>query len=137
MDEAEFLWRHALRPEETGVAEVRGALRALTWHERRGLGDGDIRLMRLCCVQLFHVGDLRDVLTIWRARTASTATEKAIEIQLLCGAGLAATKEYLAARGDAEAAAALARLRWYEEAGDLQGFSVAARSARYHEYYRV
>jgi hypothetical protein len=72
---------------------VRTTLRAEA--ERRGQGDGDTALTKLCCVQLFNAGVLDDVLLIWQAKEASWDAHNAIDVQLLGGAGLKETKAYL------------------------------------------
>ena len=71
--------------------------------------------MTLCCVQLFCAGQVSDSLEVWRAKTASWDANISIDIQLLCGAGLGPTKQYLAAVKTDEAAAALNRLIGSEE----------------------
>ena len=39
--------------------------------ERQRQGDGDTKLMKLCCVQLFNAGLPADVLLIWQAKESS------------------------------------------------------------------
>jgi hypothetical protein len=56
-------------------------------------------------------------------------------VQLLCGAGLKETKDYLAAKESEEASAALAYLLSCEETGDFTDFSVERKSGWYAEYY--
>ena len=58
-----------------------------------------------------------------------------IDVQLLCGGGLAATKAYLSGRRTEESEAALARILDCERAGDFADFSPAAQSAWYAAYY--
>jgi hypothetical protein len=58
-----------------------------------------------------------------------------IDVQLLCGQGLAETKAYLANLRTSEAEAALQRLLECEEAGGFEGFSVEEYSAQYVDYY--
>ena len=92
--------------------------------------------MKLCCVQLFNAGPLDDVLRIWAAKQASFDAGCWIDVQLLCGAGLAETKAYLAADGSDAAAAALDCLLRCEQVGDFTDFTVENRSRWYHEYYQ-
>jgi hypothetical protein len=110
-------------------------LRDQTEAERRSQGDGDTTLMKLCCVQLFNAGVLDDVPLIWQAKEASWDAHNSIDVQLLCGAGLKETKDYLVAEQSEDASAALAYLLSCEEAGDFTDFSVERQSRWYAEYY--
>ena len=135
MDEDESLLRYGLHPAGANLDEVRGLLIAQTQLEKRAQGDGDTELMKLCCVQLFNASVLEDVLLIWQAKTASMDTDCSIDIQLLCGSGLAKTKAYLSSRRIPQAEAALQRLIRCEAAGDFEDFTTAGHSARYAAYY--
>ncbi|HET6353169.1 hypothetical protein [Streptomyces sp.] len=135
MDEDESLHRYGLRPTGVNLDEVRGLLTTETLLERRAQGDGDTELMKLCCVQLFNAAVLEDVLLIWQAKSASMDADCSIDIQLLCGSGLARTKTYLSSRRLPEAEAALQRLLRCEAAGDFEDFSAAGHSAWYAAYY--
>lgn len=115
---------------------VRGILAAQAGLERTAQGDGDTELMRLCCVQLFNVGALDDVREIWLAKESSFDAHSAIDVQLLCGAGLEPTKAYLAGDSAPWAADALAYLLRCEAAEDFADFDVEDRSAEYDRYYR-
>jgi hypothetical protein len=135
LDEDSWLHRHGLRPVASSLHGVRALLETRTRLERRSQGDGDTELMKLCCVQLFNVGTLDDVLLIWNAKTASFDADCSIDVQLLCGRGLAETKAYLSSRDPSGAQAALRRLLDSEDHGDFDDFSVAKRSAWYDTYY--
>lgn len=135
MDEDESLRRYGLRPSGAHLDEIRETLRIHAALERRAQGEGDTELMRLCCVQLFHAGDLDDVLTIWNAKRSSWDADSSIDVQLLCGAGLEETKAYLTTANPPEALAALDYLQLCEGAGDFEGFSVESRSRWYADYY--
>ncbi|MBA9002206.1 hypothetical protein [Thermomonospora cellulosilytica] len=135
MDADESLRRYGLRPSAADLVRIRSLLEAHASLERAGQGRGDTELMRLCCVQLFAAGVLDDVLTIWRAKQSSFDAACSIDVQLLCGAGLEATKAHLAADGSEDAAAALDHLLSCEAAGDFIGFSVQDRLRSYAEYY--
>ncbi|GAA3442387.1 hypothetical protein [Planomonospora venezuelensis] len=135
MDEEELLHRYGLQPDGHALDEIRDLLTAQTARERREQGAGDTELMRLCCVQLFNAGALDDVLLIWQAKTASMDADCSIDIQLLCGAGLAETKTFLAGHPWEDAKAALGRLLMCEAAGDFDGFSAAEYSAICTNYY--
>jgi hypothetical protein len=135
MDEDECLHRYGLHPVGVGLDEVRGLLGAHIRLERQAQGHGDTELMKLCCVQLFNSGSLDDVLLIWKAKSASMDADCSIDIQLLCGRGLAGTKAYLLSQRQPEAEAALQRLLDCEEGGDFEDFSVEGHSAQYAAYY--
>jgi len=74
---------------------------------------------------------------IWQAKESSWDAHCSIDVQLLCGAGLEATKKYLAAEGSPRAAAALDYLLQCEAADDFAGFSVENQSRWYSRYYGV
>ncbi|MEU1268383.1 hypothetical protein [Streptomyces sp. NPDC005799] len=135
MDEDECLDRYGLHPFGVGLDEIRGLLRKQIRLERQAQGHGDTELMKLCCVQLFNAGSLDDVLLVWEAKSASMDAACSIDIQLLCGSGLARTKEYLLSQRLPEADAALQRLVDCEKAGDFDDFSVEGQSAQYAAYY--
>jgi hypothetical protein len=135
MDEDECLDRYGLHPAGVGLDEVRGLLGEQIRMERQAQGRGDTELMKLCCVQLFNAGSLDDVLLIWEAKSASMDAACSIDIQLMCGGGLARTKAHLLSQPLPEAEAALQRLLDCEKAGDFEDFSVEGQSAQYAAYY--
>lgn len=135
MDEDESLHRYGLHPAGPQLDEIRALLADHAARERRSQGDGDTELMRLCCVQLFNGGTLDDTLLIWDAKQAGYDAACSIEIELLLGHGLDATKAHLANHPAPAAAAALDRLRALEAAGAFADFSVRAQSAGYAGYY--
>ncbi|SNY58124.1 hypothetical protein [Paractinoplanes atraurantiacus] len=133
MDVDESLRRFGLEPSGDDLDVIRGVLR-----EQAQLmqDEQDTELMRLCCVQLFNAGRLDDVLTVWLAKESSWDAHCALEVQLLCGAGLDATKAHLAADGSELAAEALGYLGECEAAGDFEGFSVDRQAQAWGQYYR-
>jgi hypothetical protein len=135
VNEEVSLRRYGLRPSEGDLDEIRQVLQTQTAFERHRQGDGDTELMKLCCVQLFNGGHLDDVLRIWRAKQSSWDAYCALDVQLLCGAGLDRTKAYLATDGSQNAQDALDYLLKCEAAGDFADFSVGSRSRWYSEYY--
>jgi hypothetical protein len=137
MTEDELLQRYGLHPTGPDLDQVREILRGEVARERHRLGDGDTELMKLCCVQLFHHRSLADVLLIWQAKESGWDPHHSIDVQLLCGAGLDATKAFLADDSGGEARKALDYLIECETAGDFDGFTVADQSAWHHRYYRV
>jgi hypothetical protein len=135
VNEDDSLVRYGLRPASSDLDQIRELLEGQEAHESQRQGDGDTELMKLCCVQLFNVGFLNDVLLIWRAKESSWDAHCSIDVQLLCGAGLEMTREYLAAEGSHNASAALNYLRQCEAAGDFADFSVENQSRWYSKYY--
>ncbi|RJL32798.1 hypothetical protein [Bailinhaonella thermotolerans] len=139
MDESPMfrsLWRHGLRPQGESLDEVRRILREQTGPEADPW-DVDVDVLKLGSVQLFNAGDPADAELIWDAKTAGGMDSFcSIDVQLLCGAGLAETKEFLAGRPDADDPDGV--LEWLvgcEAAGDFADFSPAAWSAVYDRYY--
>ncbi|GAA3037483.1 hypothetical protein GCM10020229_81060 [Kitasatospora albolonga] len=136
MDDEQSFHRYGLRPVGADLDEIRSVLREHTRLERQSQGYGDTELMKLCCVQLFNSGGIDDVLLVWSAKRASFDAGCSIDIELLLGHGLDATKEYLSAHPEPSAAEALDRLSKLEADGAFEGFSVEERSALYDMYYR-
>lgn len=135
MTEDELLARFGLHPSGTDLAEIRRILIDHTARERQLQGTGDTTVMKLCCLQLFNGGALADAVLIWRARHASFDARCSIELEFLCGGGLAETKTHLASLGFAEGEKALKELLEHEESGDLEEFSVESFAATWELYY--
>ncbi|WP_042365924.1 hypothetical protein [Streptacidiphilus neutrinimicus] len=135
MDEEEGLRRYGLRPALADLGEIRALLSAHTERERRTQGEGDTELMKLCCVQLFNSGDIDDALLVWSAKEASYDAACSVDIELMLGRGLDATKAYLSALPMTAAVAALDRLCELETDGQFEGFSADEYSAFYDSYY--
>ena len=95
MNEATFRQRLGLRVPIERLDEVRAILSTEGGKERAQQGRGDTELMRVCCAALFNAGVESDSLLVWRAKTASMDSDASIDIQLLCGAGLERTLEWL------------------------------------------
>ncbi|MFF5083762.1 hypothetical protein ACFY36_42500 [Actinoplanes sp. NPDC000266] len=132
MDVDESLRRFGLRPSDGDLEEIRDILRA----EAELLQDDqDTELMKLSCVQLFNTGRLDDVLVIWQAKESSWDAHCALDVQLLCGAGLDATKAHLAADGSELAAEALGYLAECEAAGDFRYFTVDRQARSWAGYF--
>jgi hypothetical protein len=135
MDVEESLQRFGLHPASDVLEEIRLLLIEETARESRQQGDGDTELMKLCCVQLFAAGQLEDIRLIYLAKAASMDAAAAIDVQLLCGAGLPETKRYLAHQHDDVGRAALAQIVESERAGDFTDFSVGTQMDAYRDYY--
>jgi hypothetical protein len=133
VDEDQLLARYGTHPTGPAIDEVRHRLDELT----RSGPDADTVAMKLLCVHLFNAGAVGDVLQIWRAKESGWDAHCSIDVQLLCGPGLAATKQHLAATGGDEASAALSHITKCEQSGDFADFSPAEYSAWYDSYYEV
>jgi hypothetical protein len=116
-------------------AEILTLLQVETHKERTAQGDGDTDLMKLLCTQLFLAGTVEDMLAIWAAKSASMDANGAIDVQLLCGAGLERTKAFLRERSEPAAAAALGRIVEAERAGEYEMFTPALWGARCIDWY--
>jgi hypothetical protein len=137
MTEDEALCRFTLHPAPEQLPELRALLRAETSKERASQGRGDTELMKLLCVCLFHEGSLEDTLLVFDAKSASMDANASIDIQLLCGRGLAETKAYLRDHPDERARIAIARISMHEAAGDFDGFTARRRAEEHARYYGV
>jgi hypothetical protein len=136
MNVDESLDRFGLVPPDDALPEIRRLLAREAEAERFGQ-EREEDLALLCCVQLFSRGHLEDALRIWDAKSAGMDLGAYLDVQLLCGGGLAATKQFLSSQPGAAAAAALSFLVECERAGDFQGFSPAQHFTRYREYFGV
>jgi hypothetical protein len=131
MDEDELLAAYGTRPPSDALPRIRELLDALT---RQGAA-ADTLSMRLLCVHLFNAASVDDVLLIWRAKESSWDAHAAIDVQLLCGAGLDATKGYLGREGSDEARAALDHIAACEAAGDFDEFDPKSETAHFDHWY--
>src|SRR4051812_29434454 len=89
------LERYGMVPREEMLSDSRAILAGEVATEHAGRDRTD-DLALLCAVQLFNRGAQEDILRIWEAKRASMDLGCALDVQLLCGAGLEATKLYLA-----------------------------------------
>ena len=97
---------------------------------------GDHVLMRVLCAQLFSLGRVEDSLIIWRAKSSSFDAQCGIDVQLLCGGGLAPTRDFLRRDGSDAALAALDYLSQCEAAGDFADFSPEQELKEARRYYK-
>ena len=135
MTEDECLDRFGFPPAEQHLPAIREVLASQADRERVSQGDGDTEVMRLCCAMLFSAGEVADAELIWRAKTSSMDTDASIDIQLLCGAGVAATQAFFGATQTPEAEAALKRIGECIAAGDFEDFSVDGYQSSLEAYY--
>jgi hypothetical protein len=136
VDISESLQKYGLVPSDEALPDVRALLAREADAERNDLPRED-DLALLCCVQLFSRGYLEDVLRIWDAKRSGFDLGTYLDIQLLCGAGLEATKRFLSSQEGKTAADALQYLQECEQAGDFDGFSPDAYLEDYRRYFGV
>jgi hypothetical protein len=141
MTEDEVLARYQLSPDPSDLLLLRAQLEECTLREQRG-DQSATDLLKVLAVTLFAARHVEDSLRIWRAKRSSFDAGCAIDVQLLCGAGLEQTKQYLLATNSQEAADAFAYLSRCELAGDFEGGD--ARGGRlsrilpeYRTYYQL
>ena len=113
--------------------ELRLLLAAEIERERRG-ESGD-EMLRTLCSQLFSLGVVEDALLIWDAKQSSFDAYCGLDGQFLCGAGLAATKEYLAKSKSQSASAALEYLIECERAGSFADWTPEQTLSDYRSYF--
>lgn len=135
MNVDELVERFGLHPAGTDLAEIRRILISHTMRERQAQGDGDTEVMKLCSLMLFNAAEPADTLLIWWAKESSMDSSSAIDVQLLCGRGLAATKAHLESETTDQAAEALDYLRACEAADDFEEFTVEGYSSWWGSYF--
>ena len=128
------LQKYSLDPKAESLPAIREILAGEVAKERAGRPrGGDLAL--LCCVQLCSKGLLEDVLRIWDAKCSGMDLGSYLDVELLCGAGLAETKRFLAGQGTPEAAEALAYICQCERIGDFNHFSPQGYLQSYRDYF--
>ena len=135
MDMDQSLERFGLAPDPADLPETRQILEAASEAESEEQGEGDTELMRLCCAQLFIAGHVEDSLLIWRAKSASMDAACSIDVQLLFGAGLAETIDFLKAVASDSAGGALQKIQSCRSHGDFDHFSVKTMGEDLVRYY--
>ncbi len=103
---------------------------ALKWEDRE-------EMLRTLCLQLFSIGMVEDALLIWEAKQSNFDAGCGLDIQFICGAGVAETKEYLAQSTDPSASEALEYLTECEQTGDFVGSTPLLTIHQYRKYYIV
>jgi hypothetical protein len=105
--------------------------------EREGSAEIDREVSRMLCLQLFSLGIAADALLIWDAKESSFDAHFGIDVQFLCGAGLEATKAFLAGSRAPSASDALEYLTECEQAGDFADWTPQSRIDQYRRYYSL
>jgi uncharacterized protein (TIGR02996 family) len=131
------LRQFGLVPTDAALPCIRGLLE----QELEGAGREDGRddyLVLLYCVQLFSRARLEDVQRIWHAKKRDMDLDFTIDRQVLCGAGLEATKRFLASQEEDETAAdVLEYLETWERDGGFSDFSPPAYLEHCRRYFGV
>ncbi|GAA0403724.1 hypothetical protein GCM10009541_53590 [Micromonospora gifhornensis] len=127
-DADQHLAAYGLRVAPDQVPIVRDVLIRETRYETdtyagRGTISGNTQLMRICAVQLWYAGDVEDALLVHRARRTSMDATGAIDAELMLGAGVARTKEYLASLCTDEARQILDEIAWVEDSYDADRYA--------------
>jgi hypothetical protein len=130
----ESLERYGLIPSDESLPAIRIMLAEEAANERAGKPrEEDLAL--LCCVQLFSRGFLEDVLRIWEAKRSGMDLGCYLDVELLCGAGVTATKSFLAEQPSQEAVEAFAYIKQCEEQGQFEDFSPERHLENYRTYF--
>lgn len=114
-------------------AEIRQLLAEEIEREKRGQSGEE--MLRTLCVQLFSLGVVEDALLIWDAKQSSMDAGCSLDVQFLCGAGLPATREFLARSSAPTATAALEYLSECEQTGDFDDWTPQSSIEQYLSYY--
>jgi hypothetical protein len=133
MTSAEALQRFGLPASLQHRDEIRQLLSEEIERERRG--ESGEEMLRTLCLQLFSLGVADDAVLIWETKQSSFDAGCSLDVQFLCGAGLAATKEFLARSSAPSASAALEYLTECEQTGDFAAWTPQASVEQYRGYY--
>lgn len=97
--------------------------------------DMDHELILCLAVQLFSIGEVADSLLIWQAKRRNMDLGWSIDVHLLCGAGVEATRTYLSSSAEEAAQQAFEHLEACIAEGDFAEWSVGGWVASYQSYY--
>lgn len=127
-DADRYLAAHGLRVTTDLLPAVRELLARETRHEAdtyagRGTMPGNTLLMRICAAQLWHAGAVEDALLVHRARRTSMDATGAVDGELMLGAGLTRTREYLTALATDEAGDVLDAIACVEQPYDAERYA--------------
>ena len=131
MDEHDLLARFGLTPVAADLPEIRRLIQTAIADSNRDSNEP----LKLLCIQLFSAGIPSDALLIYGAKMSSFDASCYIDIQLVCGAGLEATKAFLRASRAPEAKALLAVLQDSRYTTDFEGFAPQQQLDSYRHYY--
>lgn len=115
----ELLYSYGLIPKSSKLDDIR----TLLLNELNNQEFEDNEYIKTLCIQLFILGQVEDSLLIWKAKKKNFDTFSYIDVQLLCGAGLAQTKVYLENVNAIDAEGELSYLKKTELTNDFVDFS--------------
>lgn len=128
--EEKLLERFGIEPEN----QHRDSIRQLLQAEIRNEVSEDNEYLKTLCVLLFYIGAVEDTLLIWAAKRKNFDASAYIDVQLLCGAGVKETMEFLQAQPNEDSQKQLAYLQNCEPY-DLEDFSKIEWMNGYKRYY--
>jgi hypothetical protein len=131
MNEDELLARFGLVPVAADLPEIRRLIQSITADGNRTSNEP----LKTLCIQLFSAGIPSDALLIYKAKMSSFEAGCYIDIQLVCGAGLEATKAFLLTSSEPEAGELLAVLQDDNLVRDFDGFTPEGHLDSYRRYY--
>jgi len=135
MTEDEVIKDFGLIPKSQELPRIRQLLIDETTRGKQH--NGNEALIKLFCIQLFAAANVEDSLLIWRAKQSNFNSGVGNDVQLMCGAGLKMTQDYLRELQSDEASKALGYLNSCEKAGDFRNWSPAAYLDSWRRYYRL
>jgi len=133
MTSSEALQKFGLPASLHHRAEIRQLLAQEIEREKRE--ESGEEMLRTLSVQLFSLGVAEDALLIWDAKQASFNAGCGLDVQLLCGAGLPATRVFLTKSNAPTAEAVFLYLCEREQAGDFDDWTPQACIKQYRGYY--
>ncbi len=133
MTEYDVLEQFGLVPKPDELPTIRRLLAEETEQTRKH--NGNVPLLRLFCIQLFAHGKVDDIFLIWRAKRSNFDAGCGIEVELLCGAGMDATKGYLSKQESQEAVEILKYLN--EHQANSEVWSPQAHLKFWQNYYKL
>lgn len=136
MDEEQALQEFGFPAQVEDLPRLRRILLQETKKEMVSQGKGDTELMKLLCAQLFVAGEVSDCLLVWAAKSASMDADCSIDMQLVLGAGLEPTVEYLKSLDDNPSAlTALKGIAQYVKTGQYDDLSSSLTPEYWSRYY--
>lgn len=127
----EQLERYSLTPDAKYAVEIREVIYKEIANDERE----DNEILKVCCMQLFYIGDVKDSLLIWDAKKSDWDAYAYLDIQYTCGAGLQETKDFLVEQNTSESKDLLDYLLSCEKSGNFDGFSVESQINEHHRYF--
>ena len=131
--EEKLIKKYTLSP----AADKRQEIIALFKEEMAIENITDHEYLKTLCILLFSIGNVTDSMLIWQAKKKDFDAGSYIDIQLLCGAGIQETKQFLKKENSSDSIAALQAIESAEIAGDFDDFNKSEHLEFYHRYYGI